>query len=112
MRYTESRLTAYARTLLSELGMGTVDWGPNFDGTLKEPLMLPARLPNVLLNGSTGIAVGMSTDIPPHNLREVVSACIRLLDATQGHRRRTVRTRQRARLPDQRRDHHARRKTC
>ncbi len=80
MRYTESRLTAYARTLLSELGMGTVDWGPNFDGTLKEPSMLPARLPNVLLNGSTGIAVGMSTDIPPHNLREVVSACIRLLE--------------------------------
>jgi len=80
MRYTESRLTAYARTLLEELGNGTVDWGPNFDGTLKEPLMLPARLPNVLLNGSTGIAVGMSTDIPPHNLREVVSACIRLLD--------------------------------
>jgi len=80
MRYTESRLTAYAKTLLSELGMGTVDWGPNFDGTLKEPLMLPSRLPNVLLNGSTGIAVGMSTDIPPHNLREVVSACIRLLE--------------------------------
>ena len=80
MRYTESRLTAYARSLLSELGMGTVDWGPNFDGTMKEPLMLPARLPNVLLNGSTGIAVGMSTDIPPHNLREVVSACIHLLD--------------------------------
>jgi len=80
MRYTESRLTAYARTLLSELGMGTVDWGPNFDGTLKEPTLLPSRLPNVLLNGSTGIAVGMSTDIPPHNLREVTSACIHLLD--------------------------------
>ena len=80
MRYTESRLTAYARSLLLELGMGTVDWQPNFDATLKEPTLLPARLPNVLLNGSTGIAVGMSTDIPPHNLREVVSACIRLLD--------------------------------
>jgi len=80
MRYTESRLTAYARTLLAELGMGTVDWGPNFDGTLKEPMLLPSRLPNVLLNGSTGIAVGMSTDIPPHNLREVASACIHLLD--------------------------------
>ena len=80
MRYTESRLTAYAKTLLSELGMGTVDWQPNFDGTMKEPLMLPARLPNVLLNGSTGIAVGMSTDIPPHNLREVVSAAVRLLE--------------------------------
>jgi topoisomerase-4 subunit A len=80
MRYTESRLTAYAKSLLSELGMGTVDWAPNFDGTMKEPTILPARLPNVLLNGSTGIAVGMSTDIPPHNLREVVSAAIRLLD--------------------------------
>ena len=80
MRYTESRLTAYARSLLSELAMGTVEWAPNFDGTLKEPTLLPSRLPNVLLNGSTGIAVGMSTDIPPHNLREVVSACIRLLD--------------------------------
>jgi len=80
MRYTESRLTAYAKSLLSELGMGTVDWQPNFDGTLQEPSMLPARLPNVLLNGSTGIAVGMSTDIPPHNLREVVAACVRLLD--------------------------------
>ena len=80
MRYTESRLTPYARTLLSELGMGTVDWAPNFDGTLQEPAMLPARLPNVLLNGAMGIAVGMSTDIPPHNLREVVSACVRLLE--------------------------------
>jgi topoisomerase-4 subunit A len=80
MRYTESRLTAYARSLLSELGMGTVDWAPNFDGTLQEPAMLPARLPNVLLNGSMGIAVGMSTDIPPHNLREVVAACVRLLE--------------------------------
>ena len=80
MRYTESRLTAYAKTLLAELPMGTVEWVPNFDGTMKEPEQLPARLPNVLLNGSTGIAVGMSTDIPPHNLREVVSACIRLLE--------------------------------
>ncbi len=80
MRYTESRLTAYARSLLSELGMGTVDWTPNFDGTLQEPSVLPSRLPNVLLNGAMGIAVGMSTDIPPHNLREVVSACIRLLE--------------------------------
>jgi len=80
MRYTESRLTAYARTLLGELAMGTVEWAPNFDGTLKEPALLPSRLPNVLLNGSTGIAVGMSTDIPPHNLREVAAACIHLLD--------------------------------
>ena len=80
MRYTESRMSPYAKTLLAELGMGTVDWAPNFDGTLKEPVILPARLPNILLNGSTGIAVGMATDIPPHNLREVVSACIRLLE--------------------------------
>ena len=80
MRYTEARLTPYAQVLLSELGQGTVEWQPNFDGTLKEPSMLPSRLPNVLLNGSTGIAVGMATDIPPHNLREVASACIRLID--------------------------------
>ncbi len=80
MRYTEARLTAYAKSLLEELGQGTVDWVPNFDGTLQEPAILPARLPNLLLNGTTGIAVGMSTDIPPHNLREVVSACIRLLE--------------------------------
>ncbi|MGZ8249909.1 MAG: DNA topoisomerase IV subunit A, partial [Methylomagnum sp.] len=80
MRYTESRLTAYAQTLLSELGQGTVEWTDNFDGTLKEPELLPARLPNVLLNGTTGIAVGMATDIPPHNLKEVTAACIQLLD--------------------------------
>ncbi|MEF3076436.1 DNA topoisomerase IV subunit A [Methylobacter sp. Wu1] len=80
MRYTESRLTPYAQTLLSELGQGTVDWTDNFDGTLKEPVLLPARLPNVLLNGTMGIAVGMATDIPPHNLREVANACIKLLD--------------------------------
>lgn len=80
MRYTESRLTAYADVLLSELGQGTVGWIANFDGTLDEPLTLPARVPNILLNGTTGIAVGMATDIPPHNLREVVSACIHMLD--------------------------------
>ena len=80
MRYTESRLMAYAKVLLAELGHGTVDWAPNFDGTLQEPTLLPARLPNLLLNGTTGIAVGMSTDIPPHNINEVVSALIRLLD--------------------------------
>lgn len=80
MRYTESRLTPYAKVLLSELGQGTVEWVPNFDGTMREPSMLPARLPNVLLNGSTGIAVGMATDIPPHNLREVTQACIHLLE--------------------------------
>ncbi len=80
MRYTESRLSAYADVLLAELGQGTVEWAPNFDGTLQEPSLLPARLPNVLLNGTTGIAVGMATDIPPHNLREVVSALIHILD--------------------------------
>lgn len=79
MRYTESRLTGYAKVLLQELGQGTTDWQPNFDGTMQEPETLPARLPNVLLNGSTGIAVGMSTDIPPHNLQEVVDACVYLL---------------------------------
>ncbi len=80
MRYTESRLTAYAQTLLSELGQGTVDWNDNFDGTLKEPALLPDRLPNILLNGTMGIAVGMATDIPSHNLREVANACVHLLD--------------------------------
>jgi topoisomerase-4 subunit A len=80
MRYTESRLTRYAALLLSELEQGTADWVPNFDGSLEEPSLLPARVPNVLLNGATGIAVGMATDIPPHNLREVVAACIRLLE--------------------------------
>ncbi|RCL45929.1 MAG: DNA topoisomerase IV subunit A [Halieaceae bacterium] len=81
MRYTESRLTAYADVLLSELGQGTVDWQPNFDGTLEEPTVLPAQVPNLLLNGTTGIAVGMATDIPPHNLKEVVAATIHLLDS-------------------------------
>jgi len=80
MRYTEAKLTRYAEVLLKELGEGTVDWTPNFDGTLDEPAVLPARLPNLLLNGTTGIAVGMATDIPPHNLREVAQACIHLLD--------------------------------
>ncbi|HEX5307073.1 MAG TPA: DNA topoisomerase IV subunit A, partial [Dyella sp.] len=80
MRYTESKLSPIAEALLGELGHGTVDWVPNFDGTMDEPSWLPARVPHVLLNGSMGIAVGMATDIPPHNLREVASACIRLLD--------------------------------
>src|SRR5258706_2592469 len=71
MRYTESKLTRYADVLLSELAHGTVDWQPNFDGSMEEPQILPSRLPNLLLNGTTGIAVGMATDIPPHNLREV-----------------------------------------
>jgi len=80
MRYTEARLSRYSEVLLNEVGQGTVDWVPNFDGTLQEPAVLPARLPNILLNGTTGIAVGMATDVPPHNLREVASACVRLLD--------------------------------
>jgi len=80
MRYTEARLTPYAAILLDELDQGTVEWSPNFDGTLQEPVLLPAQLPNLLLNGTSGIAVGMSTDIPPHNLREVVTALVRLLE--------------------------------
>lgn len=80
MRYTEARLTRFSQILLSELGQGTVDWTSNFDGTLDEPVVLPARLPHVLLNGTTGIAVGMATDIPPHNAREIINACVLLLD--------------------------------
>lgn len=80
MRYTESKLTPIAEVLLGEIGHGTVDWVPNFDGTLDEPTWLPARLPHLLLNGTTGIAVGMATDVPPHNLNEIVSACVRLLE--------------------------------
>jgi len=88
MRYTESRLRPYAKSLLQELGHGTVDWVPNFDGTMDEPVVLPARLPNLLLNGTTGIAVGLSTDVPPHNIREVASALVHLIDnpkATVAH---------------------------
>ncbi len=81
MRYTESRLTFYAQALLEELGQGTVDWVPNFDGTMDEPSVLPAQVPNLLLNGTTGIAVGMATDVPPHNLREIVAATIHLLES-------------------------------
>ena len=80
MRYTEARLTRFAEILLRELREGTVDWTSNFDGTLDEPVLLPARLPHVLLNGAAGIAVGMATDVPPHNAREIAAACIRLLD--------------------------------
>ena len=79
MRYTEARLAKFAEVFLAELGQGTVEWAPNFDGTLEEPKMLPARLPTILLNGTTGIAVGMATDIPPHNLKEVVEACVHLI---------------------------------
>ncbi len=91
MRYTEARLTRYADVLLEELGHGTVEWTANFDGTLDEPTMLPARLPNVLLNGASGIAVGMATDIPPHNLREIAAACIHLLDAPEATTRALLR---------------------
>ncbi|MEM7480034.1 MAG: DNA topoisomerase IV subunit A [Acidobacteriota bacterium] len=80
MRYTESRLTRFAETLLSELGQGTIEWGNNFDGTLREPTILPSRLPHVLLNGASGIAVGLATDIPPHNLKELVAATVHLLE--------------------------------
>src|SRR5689334_3038248 len=80
MRYTEAKLTRYAEVLLSELSDGTVEWVPNYDGSREEPAILPARLPNLLLNGTTGIAVGMATDIPPHNLREVAAAAIHLLE--------------------------------
>ncbi len=81
MRYTEARLARYSEVLLSELAQGTADWVPNFDGSLEEPKVLPARLPNVLLNGTTGIAVGMATDIPPHNLREIAAACVKLIES-------------------------------
>lgn len=83
MRYTEARLRPYAAVLLAELEQGTVDWIPNFDGTLEEPVLLPAQLPNLLLNGASGIAVGMSTDVPPHNLREVAEGLVRLIDNPQ-----------------------------
>lgn len=79
MRYTEAKLSRYADLLLAELEQGTVEWGANFDGTLTEPLLLPAQVPNILLNGTMGIAVGMATDIPPHNLKEVLDACLYLL---------------------------------
>ncbi len=79
MRYTEAKLSQYSEVLLSELGQGTCDWQDNFDGSMKEPVTLPARIPNILLNGTTGIAVGMATDIPPHNLREVVKGTIALI---------------------------------
>jgi topoisomerase-4 subunit A len=93
MRYTEARLTRYSQVLLAELEQGTVDWQQNFDGTLQEPTLLPAQLPNLLLNGTSGIAVGMSTDVPPHNLKEVTAALIRLLDdpdATLGELMKSV----------------------
>ena len=90
MRYTESRLSENANLLLSELGLGTADWLPNFDGSLEEPKVLPSRVPHVLLNGTTGIAVGMTTDIPPHNMREVLHACIHLLKKPDADRKSVV----------------------
>ena len=107
MRYTESRLTRFAQILLSELEQGTVDWTPNFDGTLEEPMILPARLPHVLLNGTTGIAVGMATDIPPHNLREVAAACVHLLDEPDAGLQGPVQAHQGPGLSDRGRNHHA-----
>ncbi|MGB0835478.1 MAG: DNA topoisomerase IV subunit A [Psychrobium sp.] len=80
MRYTEAKLSKFSEVMLGELGQGTVEWQPNFDGTMKEPVVLPARLPHILLNGITGIAVGMATDIPPHNVREVANATVALLE--------------------------------
>ncbi|SMY37671.1 DNA topoisomerase 4 subunit A [Photobacterium malacitanum] len=80
MRYTESRLSRFSEVLLSEINQGTADWVPNFDGTMLEPKMLPARLPHILLNGITGIAVGMATDIPPHNVREVANAAVHMIE--------------------------------
>lgn len=106
MRYTESRLSKYSELLLSELGQGTADWVPNFDGTLQEPKMLPARLPNILLNGTTGIAVGMATDIPPHNLREVAQAAIALIDQPKTTLDQLLDIVQGAGLPDRSGNHH------
>ena len=80
MRYTEARLSKFSQLLLEETSLGTVDWTPNFDGTLDEPSVLPARVPHILLNGTSGIAVGMATDVPPHNLREVIAGCVALLE--------------------------------
>ena len=101
MRYTEARLAPFAQVLLSELGQGTVDWIPNFDGTLDEPTRLPARLPNVLLNGITGIAVGMAADIPPHNLGEIAAACVHLDGPSRRRPGCPLRTRARAGLSRQ-----------
>ena len=105
MRYTEAKLTRYAEVLLAELAHGTVDWAPNFDGTLEEPVMLPARLPNLLLNGTTGIAVGMATDIPPHNLREVAGRLHPSAGRARGHHRGADEAHQGPGPADRRGDH-------
>jgi topoisomerase-4 subunit A len=90
MRYTEAKLSAYSELLLSELGQGTSEWQDNFDGSMKEPITLPARIPNILLNGTTGIAVGMATDIPPHNLREVINAVVQIIDDIKEDKETTI----------------------
>jgi hypothetical protein len=106
MRYTESKLSPIAEVLLSELGQGTVDWAANFDGTLEEPTWLPARLPHLLLNGTTGIAVGMATDVPPHNLNESRQRLRAPAGRSRRQRARPVRARARPGLPDHGGNHH------
>ena len=112
MRYTESKLSKYADVLLKELDQGTTDWMPNFDGTLNEPMQLPARLPNILLNGGSGIAVGMATDVPPHNIRELVKACGLCTGNTQSNDRRCIAVCACAGLSNIRRNHYATRRDC
>ena len=104
MRYTEARLTKVAMTLLDDIDKDTVDFGPNYDGSREEPLVLPARFPNLLVNGAGGIAVGMATNIPPHNLGEVIAACKAYIAQRRDHRRRAARDHPRPRFPDRRAD--------
>ena len=104
MRYTECRLTKLATEMLRDIDMDTVDFGPNYDESRKEPLAMPSRFPNLLVNGSSGIAVGMATNMPPHNLGETIDAVVQLIDKPDGERRRPDEAPQRPRLPD-RRDH-------
>ena len=111
MRYTEARLTPHRRLLLDEIDEGTVDFAPNYDGSAEEPALLPARLPMVLLNGASGIAVGMATEIPPHNLREVAAAAVALIRESEDRRRRAAGADAGPGLPRRRPDHFARRPT-
>ena len=106
MRYTEIRLSKIAHEMLADIDKETVDFGPNYDGSEKEPLVLPTRLPNLLVNGSAGIAVGMATNIPPHNLNEVIDACLHLLKNPEATHRRADRDHPGAGFPDRR--HHLR----
>ena len=101
-RYTECRLERLADFLLADIDKETVDWGPNFDDTTVEPLVLPTRFPNLLVNGSAGIAVGMATNIPPHNMGEVIDAVVHLIDEPEGHGPRADALHPRAGLPDRR----------